>query len=213
MASKRHILVLALAAVAILAVVPFLLPLVLDIDGDDLSRDVADTAHLPWWTGALSTVGLMMWAAAAGICALTAAAVSREQPDRSRFLAGTTALLLLVALDDALQLHETVGPEKLGVPEFACYGVLAVAAGLWGLLFLDQILATRVWLLAIVAAFFAGSILSDVLVIGPTAAEDWLKNSGIAVLLLWCADTSLTTLRAGAGSGSVGLVGGVSRGP
>jgi hypothetical protein len=195
MASKRHILFLALAAVVVLAVLPFGLPLILDVDGDDLSRDVADTAHLPWWTGALSTTGLMMWAAAAAVCALAAAAVSRRQPERSRFLAATTALLLLVALDDALQFHETVGPEKLGVPESVCYGVILVAAGLWGLRFLDQIFASRVWLLALVAMFFVGSILSDLLVIGPTAAEDWLKNSGIAVLLIWCADTSLLTVR------------------
>jgi hypothetical protein len=196
MASNRNILLLCLAAVAVLVALPFGLPLVgVGVDGDDLSRDVADTAGVPWWAGSLSLLGLAMWVAAAAVCALAAAAVSDRQPERSRFLAATTALLLLAALDDALQLHETVGPEELGLPEPVVYATLGAAAVLWGLRFRPQILSSRVWLLVIVAVFFAGTLLSDILVIGPTAAEDWLKNSGIAVLLIWCADTALTTVR------------------
>jgi hypothetical protein len=194
--ANRNILVLACVAVAVLAAIPLGLPLVLDVDGDDLSRDIADTARLPWWTGALSLLALMLWAAAAAICALTALAIKGREPERSRFLFGTAALLVAVAVDDALQLHETVAPEELGVPESAADVVLALAASLWLASFWRQVLATRVWVLGLSVVFFAGSLLSDVLVIGPTAAEDWLKNSGIAILLLWCGDTALQALRA-----------------
>jgi hypothetical protein len=195
MASNRNILLAILVASAALLAVPFGLPLVgVGVDGDDLSRDVADTAQVPWWTGALSMLGLMMWAAAAAVCALSAAAVRKRQPAQSRFLIATMALLLLAVLDDGLQLHETVGPEELGLPELLVYAVFGVAIAFWGLRFRLQILSSRVWLLAIVAVLLFGMLLSDVLVIGPTAAEDWLKNSGIAVLLIWCADTALATI-------------------
>jgi len=189
--ANRNILIGAFLAVAVLLALPFGLP----VDADDLSRDIADTAKVPWWTGALSMLALMLWAAAAAVCALAAIAVWHQQPDRARFLFGTAALLMFAAVDDSLQLHETVGPEKLGVPESVAYGVLAAAAGLWLVSFWRQILASRVWVLGLAAIFFFGSLLSDVLVIGPTAAEDWLKNSGIAILLIWCADTSLQALR------------------
>jgi len=196
MASNRHLVLLAIAAVAVLAAVPLGLPLVVDVDGDDLSRDIADTAKVPWWTGAISLAGLMLWSAAAAICGFGAAAVSDRRRGDARFLAATAVLLLLAAVDDALQLHETVGPEELGIPELVCYAALGVAALAWALRFRREILATRLWVLGLAAVFFAGSLLSDFLTIGPTAAEDWLKNSGIAILLLWCADTALGAVRA-----------------
>jgi len=188
-------MLLAIVAVALLAAIPLGLPLVVDVDGDDLSRDIADTAKLPWWTGAISLTGLMLWSAGAAICAFAAAAVARLRPAEARFFAATAALLLFAAVDDALQLHETVGPEELGIPELICYAALGLAALAWALRFHREILATRIWVLGLAAVFFGGSLLSDTLVIGPTAAEDWLKNSGIAILLLWCADTALTAVR------------------
>lgn len=196
MSSDRRLIFLAAFAVAVLAAIPLGLPLIVDVDGDDLSRDVADTAMVPWWTGAISFAGLMLWAAGAGVCGLASAFFWGRQWERARFFAATTGLLLWAAIDDALQLHETVGPEKLGIPEEVCYLALGLAAIAWAVRFRDQILASRLWLLGLAAIFFFGSGLSDTLVIGPTAAEDWLKNSGIAILLLWCVDTALTTMRA-----------------
>jgi hypothetical protein len=193
MASNRYILILAVAAVAILAALPLLLPLV-GVDSDDLSRDVADTAHLAWWTGGLSMFALMMWSAGAGMCALAAAAIRATSRDQARFLAATAALLGFLALDDALQLHETAGPE-VGIPELAAYGVIAALAAWWGIRFRRELLASRAWLLLGVGGLFAASLFSDVFTLGPTAAEDWLKNSGLAILLLWCADTALLSLR------------------
>lgn len=195
MTSDRRLILLVFLAVAVLAAIPLGLPLIVDVDGDDLSRDVADTAMVPWWTGAISFAGLMLWAAAAGICGLAAAIFWGREPERSRFFSFTAALLLLAAVDDALQLHETVGPEKVGIPEEVCYAVLGLAALAWAVRCRREILASRIWLLGLAAVFLFGSGLSDTLVIGPTAAEDWLKNSGIAILLLWCADTALTVVR------------------
>lgn len=196
MTSNRHLLVLATLAVAVLAAIPLGLPLVFDVDGDDLSRDVGDTAKLPWWTGAISFAGLMLWSAAAAVCALGAALLRDRRAEGARFLLATSALLLVAAVDDALQLHETVAPEELGVPEKAVYALLGLAALAWAVRFRREILATRLWVLAGAAVFFLGMGLSDTLVIGPTAAEDWLKNSGIAILLLWGTDTVLTNVRA-----------------
>lgn len=196
MASNRRLIILATLAVAVLAAIPLGLPLIVDVDGDDLSRDVADTAKVPWWTGAMSFASMMLWSAAAAVCALAAALLWDRLGERARFFVATAALLLLAAVDDALQLHETVGPEELGIPEMAFYALLGLAALAWAVRFRREILASRIWVLGAAAVFLFGMGLADTLVIGPTAAEDWLKNSGIAILLLWCADAALTSVRA-----------------
>jgi hypothetical protein len=193
--SDRNIFVLAVMAVAVFAALALGLPLIVDINGNALSRDFASTAELPWWVGSLSMVALMMWSGAAGVCALAAAVIAREDPEQCRFLATTAALLLLAAFDDALQLHEVVGPVELGVSEEVCYAVLGAVVALWALRFRSQIFATRLWLLAGAAILFSGSLFSDFFEVGATAAEDWLKNSGIAIVVIWCFDTSLYELR------------------
>ena len=102
----------------------------------DYSRDLkalsADAgAVLPLLAGGLSLVNTMVWASAASMAVLAAVL----WPPRRRWLLGFAFLNILLALDDALMLHDEVGPE-LGLPEegfellYAAIGILL----LWGAL-------------------------------------------------------------------------------
>jgi hypothetical protein len=87
-----------------------------------LARDVTSVAGVPWYTGLLSTLTLLAWAAA---LALTAAAAWLMRQERRR-LTVLAAFLLVVMLDDALMLHEGLGPEN-GVPQWLFLAIYAVA--------------------------------------------------------------------------------------
>ena len=83
----------------------------------DYSRDLKALstdagAVLPLLAGGLSLVNTMVWASVASMAALAAVL----WPTRRRWLLGFAVLNILLALDDALLLHDGVGPE-LGLPE------------------------------------------------------------------------------------------------
>jgi hypothetical protein len=78
--------------------------------------------------GAMSTLGVFGWAMAAGLCALTAAVLAARGDRQAGFFLAALALTALLGLDDALMIHETVGP-RLGVAQnllLAVYAVLGV---------------------------------------------------------------------------------------
>lgn len=82
-------------------------------------------AVLPLLAGGLALLNVMVWASAASMALLAAVL----WPPRRRWLLGFAFLNFLLALDDALLLHDEVGPE-LGLPEegfdllYAASGVL-----------------------------------------------------------------------------------------
>lgn len=70
-----------------------------------LTRDAAYTVNLSPLLGALSTLGLLLWAATVAICFFTARLVNGQ---RKTFLQGAGLLTTLLLADDMLQLHEWV---------------------------------------------------------------------------------------------------------
>ena len=92
----------------------------------DLKALSADAgAVLPLLAGGLALLNVMVWASAASMAVLAAVL----WPPRRRWLLGFAFLSILLALDDALLLHDEVGP-ALGLPEegfdllYAAVGVL-----------------------------------------------------------------------------------------
>lgn len=93
------------------------------------SRDLkalsaAAGAGVPLLAGGLALLNMMVWASAGSMAVLA----SVIWPPRRRWLLGFALLNILLALDDALLLHEEVGPE-LGLPEKGFY-LLYAAIGL-----------------------------------------------------------------------------------
>jgi hypothetical protein len=156
-----------------------------DEGGAIFTRDVASTGGLPPWAGAVSLLGLVVWGGAAGTCALGGIVARRQRSPSASFLLATAALLVVLAVDDAMQIHETVGPAYIGVGELAVYGVLALAVIAWVGAFWRQISASAWPTLMLAAGWFAGSLVLDVAGRGPVTFEDWFKYSGLMTLAAW----------------------------
>ncbi|HJX42277.1 MAG TPA: hypothetical protein VJ352_01275, partial [Geodermatophilus sp.] len=87
------------------------------------TRDVQDLAGIPWYSGAVSTLTVMISTAAATLALLTVRIVPAGRRRAGLF----AALVVWLTLDDAFLVHEAVGPEN-GVPQelFLCgYALLA----------------------------------------------------------------------------------------
>jgi hypothetical protein len=116
------LVVLALARLAAAAVgEPF----------SNFTRDVDAVAGLPWYTGSVSLLTCMVWAAAAALSLF----VGLVAPETRRRTFSLGAFTMLLAADDSMLLHDQIGPAH-GIPEklFApFYAVLALLL-LWEML-------------------------------------------------------------------------------
>ena len=94
-----------------------------------ITRDLRATAEdegtkLPIVAGWASMLSVMAWTASGASAVLSALLV----PLRQRWLLVFSALLFVVAFDDALMLHELVGP-AVGISQYAFYLVYLVTGG------------------------------------------------------------------------------------
>lgn len=146
----------------------------------DLTRDPTAVAGVPWWTGAVSRLTNLCWAAAA---ALNALAARVAPPSHRGPLLLLAVLCATLAVDDTFLVHDSILPGR-GVPEdlvLVGYVVVAVVlAWLWW---------TTSWRPTVLAAFFGGaaalavSVGADVVHTLPYLVEDGAKLLGIVA---WC---------------------------
>ncbi len=152
-----------------------------------LTRDVQDLAGVPWYSGAVSTLIVMISTAVATLALLTV----RIVPTGRRRTGLFAALVVSLTLDDAFLLHEAVGPEN-GVPQelFLCgYALLAAVLGL-GFLRTPRAGTTVAFLLGL--GWLGVSVLADTFLHHRFLLEDGSKLLGV---LTWLA-VPLLTLRA-----------------
>jgi cellulose synthase/poly-beta-1,6-N-acetylglucosamine synthase-like glycosyltransferase len=172
-------------------------------DYGNLTRDPVVVAEVPIWTGFISQIGILLWAAAATVC-LFCSTVLTGTPESSRnrlFFLASGALTLLLGLDDAFLLHEEVFP-RLGVSEHAVYATYVGAVMFYLVAFRSLIMDSEFLLLGIALLGFALSVLSD-LIAGPFLFEDGVKLLGIVTWLMYFSRTAyFTCRRAMANSGS-----------
>jgi hypothetical protein len=144
----------------------------------NLARDVTSVAGVPWHTGLLSLLTLLVWAA---VTAVTSVAAWLVPAQRLR-LAVLAAFVLVVLLDDAFLLHEGLGPEN-GVPQGVFLVVYAGAGVAVATMFLR-----RPWTGVTVSFFVGGALLGlslavDVVFGDVYAVEDGAKLLGALVWL------------------------------
>ncbi len=160
----------------------------------------------PWYTGAISNLGLLIWATGvtfAGAGAWVANRIGRTSA--AHFLAVGAFATLVLVFDDAFRLH--VGPvRQLMGTKAAAQALVVLPVGLWLAVFYRDVLRTR-WMLLLVALGSLGvSVLVDVVAnpIGDTAllAEDGLKFLGI---LTWSYYFAVTARDIAASAISSGL--------
>ena len=135
-----------------------------------LTRDPGSLGRLPWHAGALSQLAVLLWASAATsllLAARLAAAGRRSAP----LLLGLLALV--IALDDALQLHEGAAGVIPGseLTVVAVYGLVAPAA----LVLVWRRYGVEVVVPLLGVAGLAVSAVTDLGGLGGAAAEDLPK--------------------------------------
>ena len=170
------------------------------VDLADLTRDVVAVTDTHLYVGALSTTGLMLWAATAGICLLGAANLSNLPQHRGAawFLLWAGLLTALLGLDDAFLLHERVFPTHLGLPQKGVY--LTYISMILGFLlfFFQRILRTDYVLLGMSLFFMALSVGMDEFIPYSrfeTFVEDSCKFAGIVFWLTYFGWTSNKLVR------------------
>jgi len=125
-----------------------------------------DPAHLtgaPWYTGALSNLGILVWTAAV-VFAIAGAWVARRigRASAARFLAFGALATLVLVLDDVFALH--AGPLKhaIGGSKNAAQILVVLPVMAWLVVFYGDIQRTRSVLLFAALGSLAGSVVVDV---------------------------------------------------
>lgn len=186
--TPRCVVIAAAGAAVVLAMAAF--AKLTDVTINDLVRDPLAVAEAPLYYGALSNLGVLLWAGAASV-ALLAGAVLRADgpasPDWPGFLLATGGLSAVLGLDDLFMFHEIIAPGYLNIPElavFSAYG-LAVLAVLF--YWRAEVARSPHGILTLAAVAFAVSVVTDLLnhELKPFVSllEDGAKFMGV---LLWC---------------------------
>lgn len=158
-----------------------------------LAYDSTSVLDAPVYVGSISRFTLMVWSAVGAQALLVAILV----PARRRVMGWLGGVTLLMAADDALRLHEGVGP-RVGIPEMAFYAFYAVVAlGLLVWFYRHRSPAGGVYLMG--GALMAVSVITDVFFDDDTGApgdalvllEDGAKLLGA---LVWAAVPALVAL-------------------
>lgn len=128
-------------------------------------RDTTAVARAPFYIGAISNIGVLLWCATASMCFLTSSVLHRASTGTKEQLFFLWAALITAVLmiDDLFLVHETVAPRFLAVSSdsvFVIYGILTSAFLLY---YRRLILQTDYILLLLGILFLAGSVAFDML--------------------------------------------------
>ena len=153
----------------------------------NLTRDPSNILNSPFYLGAISSFGIMLWTATATLCIFTGT-IGRHTASNSdicNFLVASGLFTAALMLDDLFLFHEKFFPYYLHIPEYAVYSIYLLTGVAFFLFFRKFIFQTN-FLMLFAAAFFLGlSIVADTLTnnIEDTSIkfliEDGLKLFGI----------------------------------
>jgi hypothetical protein len=170
--------------------------LAVDLTGtpaSDLLGDPNQLSESPWWLGAVSLLGLLLWAGTAAMLLLTGLILrERRDSERALFFLATAVLVAGAGVDDALVLHEVVLPDEVGIPQplvLIAYAGIALA---WLVRFHGHLTHER-GLLLLAAVGFAASVVFDNLHHLPGVSEagwidvldEYAKYAGLCALFAW----------------------------
>lgn len=143
------------------------------VDMDVMTRDVTATANVHPLTGILSNLGILLWCAAASICAFAAVTLRNVEPGEPfRFLLCSALLSGYLLLDDFFLFHDELAPRYLGVDEKLVYAALGIAVCAYLVAFRRVILQTHFAVLLLSLGFLGIAVVMDALL------EPWLRRLG-----------------------------------
>lgn len=127
-----------------------------------LTRDVASIAQVHPLVGALSNVGMILWASAAAICVFSAGVVrGGEGHGEAWFLFSSGGISFVVLLDDMFLIHEDLAGRYLGMGQVQILGAYGTIILAYLIVFRQRILGTSYPLLLLSILFFVVSVALD----------------------------------------------------
>lgn len=175
-----------------------------DVTVVDFTRDLATLADVPFYTGGVSTLGLLLWSAAAAMCFLSYAVLrTGTASPLAQCIAFLGGLTLVLVLDDAYMLHEEVFPDYFGLSGTLLYGLYGGIVGILLLVYRSVLRRTPYELLAFSLGALALSLGTDVFMDwgylgaggGGYLVEDGSKLLGIVLWTSYVGHTCATALR------------------
>ena len=130
-----------------------------------ITRDPAAIANHPIYYGALSNLGILLWAASTTTC-LLGGLVTKMLSDRwtiASFFAAFGGLSAVLCLDDLFMIHEDVFPKKLGLSEDVLFILYAVSLSYMLFHFRKILFKMQPALLGLSLLLFALSTCSDLI--------------------------------------------------
>jgi hypothetical protein len=136
------------------------------IELEDFFRDITALAEVPFYTGFVSQLGALLWAASVTSCFLALFALKKlnsGSPQSRRFLLHAGLFSVFLMLDDMFLFHEEIAPAYLSFGQKKVY--LAYFLVVLAFLYFNrrEILSSEYLLLLIAMAAFGLSIFLDVI--------------------------------------------------
>jgi hypothetical protein len=156
---------------------------------DELTRDPVAFLGGSAYTGFLSQVGILLWAAVSSVCIFGSYCLPKTAKSFNikNYLLASGLITIMLGLDDTFQIHENLSTH-FGISEklvFLCY-VFFICAYIFK--FYRLILKTEYILLEIACLFFGISVLLDVIespALSIYLFEDSAKLAGIVSFLIY----------------------------
>ena len=158
-----------------------------------LFLDPASLTGAPWYTGAMSNLGILVWTAGVAFAAAGAWVARRVgRVSAFRFLAAGAVATLVLVLDDVFAFHSGPLRSALGGSKVIAQVAVISPAVLWAVAFTADIRRTRSLHLVAAVVALAGSVVVDVGAAGADRllVEDGLKFLGILAWTQYFAITS-----------------------
>jgi len=160
--SLRFLLAVYAPTVALLAVVG-IAARAIGVDPGVFVRDPAHVAHVAFYTGLISNLGIAVWCAGA-VMALFAAAVlpkTQNRREERRFLLWSGVLTLYLMLDDLAMLHDDVYMKAFHIYEQVVFLVYLPVAAVYVARFRRQLFGPHAALILLTGAFTILSLTMD----------------------------------------------------
>ena len=203
--STTGVLVVAILAVVVLLSAVYLIHLQGYATVERMILDPAVTMDEQILLGAVSHLGVLIWAAAAAVSLFTWTALrtSPQRPVLASFLLWAGVLSAILGLDDLFLIHDRVAPVYAGISESVIYAAYGSATALLLVHFRDALRQTELLLLLAAMSAFGLSVLADLLATAlslPGAPEEYLVEDGLKLLgvtlwALYLVRTAITLIR------------------
>ena len=170
------VLVLALAPALLVLSVVLAAKLLGVLKFDNVMHDLAAIVNVHPFSGSVSRLGVIAWAAAAAVSLFAALCVHRLGQRGTAFLVSAGLLSLMLLADDAFMIHDKLAEAVLGPDEKLSQAVIVLVVISWVIAFRRSIAEVGPFFLMMAFGLLGCSLFMDLFIEGIDAPEylhDW----------------------------------------